>query len=146
MYFFSSQEFRLLCFINRVVGLQYYRFRREFGSQRIQFKSRRLSTLIFVPLPFWISLLFGFSKKFLSGTCQRQSTKNCTHCSGTGAAASSEVPGQLCTPGSMRRELAAPYILSQEPLNAPCLFLMGGFPGDAHEGKRPIKAFGETAH
>ena len=32
----------------------------------------------------------------------------------------------------------------QEPLNAP--FLMGCFPGDFQEGKRPIKAFGETAH
>ena len=26
------------------------------------------------------------------------------------------------------------------------LFLMGCFPGDFREGKRPIKAFGETAH
>ena len=26
------------------------------------------------------------------------------------------------------------------------LFLMGYFPGDFQEGKRPVKAFGETAH
>ena len=26
------------------------------------------------------------------------------------------------------------------------LFLMGCFPGDFREGKRPIKALGETAH
>ena len=36
------------------------------------------------------------------------------------------------------------FVIFQEPLNAP--FFMGCFPGDFQEGKRPIKAFGETAH
>ena len=35
---------------------------------------------------------------------------------------------------------------TQEPLNAPFLIKMGCFPRDFQEGKRPIKAFGETAH
>ena len=34
----------------------------------------------------------------------------------------------------------------QEPLNAPFLKLIGWFPEELQEGKRPTKEFGETAH